>query len=180
MVATTHERIVRVWDTETGALIAELGGHRQRLGFVLWQPDGGLIATGTQSSMITESLDNTIRIWDAQAFSDTPAFTYTHQGRVQGMAWSRDGIRLASVDADGIVKVWDATSCRVTLEFDIHDAIWVADPYPLNIEWSYANDYFASRFHYLARRWWRHVWDAQTGEGVDGGGGNRRRLRLDT
>lgn len=166
LVAGTNARVVQVWNTKTGELATELTGHQQFISFVLWQPNGTLIATSTQGRGTTDSIDNTIRIWDSQQFSETsePAYTYSHDWRIQGMAWSPDGTRLASVDTGGIVRIWDATTHIVVLEFNVRDSAPVNDAFPLGIEWSFEGYWIREWYFSSGNSGGAAIWDAQTGE----------------
>jgi WD40 repeat protein len=167
LMAVTNERKVQVWNTQTGELAADLTGHPQYIRFVLWQPNGTLIATSTQGRGTIDSLDNTVRIWDSQRFSGMtePTYTYSHDWRVQGLAWNPDGTRLASVDTGGIVRVWDAITHSVVLEFNVRDNAPVNfDAFPLGIEWSFEGNWIRVWYFSSGNPGGVALWNAHTGE----------------
>jgi dipeptidyl aminopeptidase/acylaminoacyl peptidase len=49
----------RIWDIETGAIIATLSGHKVGIGTAAWSPDGSRLITG--SGDFADALDNTAR-----------------------------------------------------------------------------------------------------------------------
>jgi WD40 repeat protein len=49
-----------------------------------------------------------VRLWET-AEGDEVLTLRGHTGAVSGVAWGRDGRRLASASKDGTVQVWDAT-----------------------------------------------------------------------
>ena len=56
LLATTSGPHVLLWNPETRALLATLGGHSLTVTSVAFSADGGILATG--------STDQTIRLWD--------------------------------------------------------------------------------------------------------------------
>jgi WD40 repeat protein len=77
---------------------------------VAYNPDGKRLATA--------GLDKAVRVWDALTGKLLVNFT-AHTRPVTGLAWSRDGKRIASCDAggkapgQGEVKVWEADRGKV-------------------------------------------------------------------
>ena len=55
------------------------------------------------------SLDNTLKVWDAQTGQETLTFK-GHSGSVTSMSFSPDGKRIVSGSADKTLKVWDISS----------------------------------------------------------------------
>ena len=109
-----------------------------------------------------------VRIWDAEQFSETPdpTYTYSHASRVQGLAWSPDGTRLASVDTAGTVQVWDAVNHTTVLEFDIRYDVNVGDAFPMGIEWSFQGNWIRVWYISSGNPGGVALWDARTAEYV--------------
>ena len=57
---TWPEQMIRLWDVETGDLIAEFSGHKSNIESLAFSPDGRLLASG--------SFDNTILLWDVTPY----------------------------------------------------------------------------------------------------------------
>ena len=76
-------------------------GHTSYVQSVSWSPDGKHIVSG--------SLDNTVRIWNAQ--SGTCIHTLTgHTSGIHSVSWSHDSSMIASGSDDKTIKIWSATT----------------------------------------------------------------------
>jgi len=89
---------VRVWDA-SGADVATL---------VESDPIQGLAFT-PDSSQLAVAVGNAIHVWDIAGARVVHRLT-GHTGIVYGLAYTRDGKRLASGGQDRAIKVWDTTS----------------------------------------------------------------------
>lgn len=108
-------RTVRIWDTITGQTVYTHYSHGGRILTLGWSPDGKHIASAGEEKQV--------HVWSMQReraslFSWTSWLSHTrgqfayrgHFGRVNALAWSPNGQRVASVGADKTLQVWDATS----------------------------------------------------------------------
>jgi WD40 repeat protein len=117
------EGAVRVWDTRSGRQLFALPGQTyfQRLEIgsvnvcpVMFSPDGSRLASATD--------EGTVHVWDAKTGKEVRALA-GYGGRVTGLAFSRDGRRLAagglrSLGAAPPVKVWEMDTGREVASLD--------------------------------------------------------------
>ena len=113
----TFDRTVRVWDTATAALVAELKGSPAELNAAVFSPDGRRIATA--------SADGTARVWDA-ASGAVVAELKGHAKPVFAVAFNDDGSRVATASGDGTARLWNAGTGASIAELKGHgDAVQV-------------------------------------------------------
>jgi WD40 repeat protein len=88
---------VRVWDIESGDMLAVLRGHARGVTCVAYSPDGRRIASG--------SYDGTIRVWDAESCAPV-AELRGHNDKVDSVEFIADGGRIVSQSHE-TVRIWD-------------------------------------------------------------------------
>ena len=105
--------MVRVWEAESGHLVAALAGHSGAVWGVALSADGRLVASG--------GADGAGRLWEATS-GQLIATLEGHTGVVLDVALSGDGQLAASGGDDGAVRLWDGASgaCLRTLRSDRH------------------------------------------------------------
>jgi len=95
-----HVQVVRV---PTGQIVAELKPHRDAVEFIVFRPDGQMLATGSK--------DNTVRLWGrhADSFSEliTLSAPVSAPGPVTWLSFTPDGTSLAMLIQDEYaVRFW--------------------------------------------------------------------------
>jgi serine/threonine protein kinase len=110
--------VLRVWDAETGELLRTREGDGRTMSAAKFSPDG--------RSLATTSFDRLVKLWDVAklldaANRDEPRAWRGHDCIVLGVAFSRDGRRLATIGGeDRTVKLWDPLTGREILKLRGH------------------------------------------------------------
>ena len=102
-------RNATIWDLETGRAIHSLAHATHGTSLAQYSPDGGTI--------VTVDLDRLVLRDSSGNFIATAE---TEGGYVDAVIFSRDGRRLATLDDQGSVKIWDATNLKLLLV--LHDS----------------------------------------------------------
>jgi len=89
--------VAQLFETSTGKLLREFGGHTDILYDAEFSPDGTLLATA--------GYDRSIRIWNV-ADGVLVRTIDVHKGAIFDLAWHPAGKVLASASADETVKLW--------------------------------------------------------------------------
>ena len=123
LASGSEDKTVKVWAVETGKNLATLQGHGESINSVAISPDGTKLASGSD--------DRTIRLWELptgralhtlskeslnklQIDDEVGTKTERFMSRVKSVAFSPDGLILATLDEDiggslcgDAVKLWD-------------------------------------------------------------------------
>jgi WD40 repeat protein len=101
LVSTGDDRIVRIWDVQSGKLQRELHGHSDQVFAVAFHPDGNRLATAGR--------EPDIHIWDLASGEDV-ARLRGHNDYVFSLAFSPDGSTLISGSGESTVRIWETNS----------------------------------------------------------------------
>ncbi|KAF7974289.1 hypothetical protein HWV62_12428 [Athelia sp. TMB] len=101
IVSGSNDQSVRVWDAETGVLIAgPFEGLADDVRSVAFSPDGQRMASGSK--------DGSVRVWNAETGYLLAGPFEGHNGSLMSVAFSPDGRIIASGSSDGTIRLWDA------------------------------------------------------------------------
>ncbi len=118
------ERLVRMWDIETGRLLRSLRGHTQDIRAIVFTPDGQTLATASE--------DRTIRLWNGKTGEPVKLLFTRYDHSVCSLSLSPDGLMLARGSHNKDIKIWEVTTGTelMTLlgkdEYDHHWSVCVA------------------------------------------------------
>jgi WD40 repeat protein len=101
VVSGSDDDTVRIWNTTTGEVQAELKGHTDWVTSVAFSQDGSRVVSGSR--------DNTVRIWNTTT-GEVQAELEGHTSWMTSVAFSQDGSRVVSGSYDNTVRIWNTTS----------------------------------------------------------------------
>jgi WD40 repeat protein len=117
---------VRLWDVDTGKVIAKLAGH-DKISSVCWNRDGGRVVSGTLG-------DGTARVWGVESGKTVLAIE-TGFSSMASVIHSPDTTMIATggtSEEEEYLKIWDAKTGKLVANLKGHTAIvnrlaWTAD-----------------------------------------------------
>lgn len=114
--SASQDRLCKVWDTETGEIVAVLRGHKRGVWTVSFSAFEKVIATG--------SGDRSVKLWSLNDYSCLKTFE-GHTNSVLKCLFLSAGQQIASAGGDGLVKIWTIKSgeCEATLD-NHEDRVW--------------------------------------------------------
>jgi WD40 repeat protein len=123
LATASSDTTARIWEADSGWMLAMLSGHNSHVLGVAWAPDGARLATASQ--------DNTARVWEADG-GRLLATLSGHISSVSGVAWAPDGAQLATASQDNTARVWEADGgwLLATLSghrLGVHAVAWAPD-----------------------------------------------------
>ncbi len=115
-----EEKLAKVWDAHTGALLLELKGHTQTVTCVTVSPDGKRIATGTIGrATLLGAVGSEVKMWDTltgDCICDLKGSVYD----VSCVAFTSDGTRLVAGGHNGTATIWDSHAGTRLLDLKGH------------------------------------------------------------
>ena len=116
VLATGHDdALVRLWDLQTGALLADWAGHDDTISALAFSTDGQRLASASE--------DKIICVWELGG-EEPVGRLEGHTDRIQALAWHPSGNRLVSVGWDTTARVWDAMAMEPVILLNGHgDAV---------------------------------------------------------
>ncbi|HKB38866.1 MAG TPA: c-type cytochrome domain-containing protein, partial [Gemmataceae bacterium] len=93
-----YDRLIKLWDLETGKLLRDLKDHSDAVYGVAFSPDGKLLASG--------SADRTVKVWDVATGTRLYSLGEATDW-VYAVAWAPDGKHVAAGGVDKSIRVWE-------------------------------------------------------------------------
>ena len=113
LASGSGDGVIRIWDVDRERTTLTLTGPGQSSGpwwatrWFAWSPDGGELAAGF--------VDGTVHFWETRTGRELRVFR-GHAFQIIAVFYSSDGLRLASWDGDGTIKIRDAATGRLVAE----------------------------------------------------------------
>jgi len=102
LVSGGVDRLVRIWDIETGRLLRSMRGHTHDIRAAIFTPDGQTLATGSE--------DRTIRLWNPTTGEPIKLLFTRYDHNVCSLSLSPDGLMLARGSHNKDIKIWEVTT----------------------------------------------------------------------
>ncbi|CAG8461370.1 10173_t:CDS:10 [Ambispora gerdemannii] len=103
VVSGGYDKIVRLYDVNTGQLVKMFSGHQLSVSKTIFNPLGNLIISGSK--------DNTIKFWDIVSGLCIRTIT-SHLGEVTSVEMNANGTLLLSSSKDNSNRLWDVRMGR--------------------------------------------------------------------
>jgi len=112
LASASLDRSVGVWDARSGTQLRKLEGGGGLFWGVAWSPDGKTLAGASTSGAV---------LWDAETWQ-TLRTLREFKDVIYTVAWSPDGRMLATGAHDGVVRLWNAHTFRMSFFQEISNA----------------------------------------------------------
>ncbi len=112
---------VRYWDLESGQEIRRITlGQRPGLSVAVFSGDNRVMLWG--------STDGTVHLLDLESDMETVDFDGQHEGQVNDVALSADGLKALSASNDGTLRVWDTQTGKEIRQFHTSTSVRSHNP----------------------------------------------------
>ena len=116
LASAGDDRTVRLWDAASGRSVRILRGHTHPVSGLAYRPDGVRLASADH--------DGAVRVWDVETGSVELAHRENDAGWIFGIAYSPDGLSVAT-GSDPFVGIMDATTLKRRVPVPIEGPGWM-------------------------------------------------------
>jgi WD40 repeat protein len=148
LASATGQRMLQLWDPDTGTEIRSWAAHREVVNSVAWSPDGKTLASAGN--------DNAIFLWDPATGKESLS-PPGHRAMATSVAWSPNGKTLATTGHDGTVRLWNPATGKELQVLRGHEMQYV-----WSVAWSPDGKYVATAASDETVR----TWDSATGKQI--------------
>jgi len=113
------ENVIKVYDLRKGDILYQMVGHFDSITGLSLSPDG--------SYLLSNSMDNTLCVWDIRPYAPQERCVKTLHGHQSNFeknllrcSWSPDGSRVTAGSADRNVFIWEVKSGRILYKLPGH------------------------------------------------------------
>ncbi|KAH8808079.1 WD repeat-containing protein-like protein [Xylogone sp. PMI_703] len=110
---------IKVWDMRRKAVVYSMLGHTDTISSLRVSPDS--------QTLLSNSMDSTVRTWDIRPFAPTERHIRTFDGAPAGMeknliraSWNPDGKKIAAGAGDGTAVVWSSETGKLLYKLPGH------------------------------------------------------------
>ena len=108
-VATaSDDRTVVLWDARRRTRTAVLGGRDGPVNALAYSPDGRTLAGGTGDPQQPDTGNYTLTLWGITTSGSARSRLTGHTERVKDVAYSPDGLTIATAGPERMLRMWDA------------------------------------------------------------------------
>ena len=110
---------IKVWDMRRKTVVYSMLGHTDTISSLRISPDS--------QTLLSNSMDSTVRTWDVRPFAPTERHIRTFDGAPAGLeknlikaCWGSDGKKIAAGAGDGTVVVWNSETGKLMYKLPGH------------------------------------------------------------
>jgi len=116
LLASSHDdRIIRLWDVETGKCVKTLTGHHH----IIWQ----VIFNSDDKLLVSASSDKTVKIWDLKTDKCLKTLESGCNNWIFVIAFSPDNKYIAAAGTDYTVKIWKVETWQLVKTLEGHTSL---------------------------------------------------------
>lgn len=111
IVTASRDKTTKIWDAQTGELLANLAENSNGVNSATFSPDS--------KKIVTASWNNTAKIWDA-ATGNIILDLKGHKNGVLSAKFSPDGKKIITTSSDNTAKIWDTSTGEIIADLNKH------------------------------------------------------------